>query len=76
MGGGGEEVLLLSKGVTLKMIQEVLGHADFQTTANIYSHVVETMRDEATQAMNDIFDSKKNPDVAPVVAFEKSTTIQ
>jgi integrase len=68
--------LLLSKGVTLKMIQEVLGHSNFQTTANIYSHVVETMRDEATQAMNDIFENKKNPVVAPVVAFEKSTTIQ
>jgi hypothetical protein len=34
--------LLLSKGITLKMIQEILGHADFQTTANIYSHVVES----------------------------------
>jgi hypothetical protein len=32
------------------------------------------MRDEATDAMNEIFDSKKSV-VAPVVAFEKSTTI-
>jgi integrase len=68
--------LLLSKGVSMKMIQEILGHANFQTTANVYSHLVEAMRDEATDAMNDIFDGKKNPDVAPVVAFEKSTTIQ
>jgi integrase len=68
--------LLLSKGVTLKMIQEILGHANFQITADLYSHLVEAMRDEATDAMNDIFDCRKNPDVAPVVAFEKSTTIQ
>jgi integrase len=68
--------LLLSKGVSMKMIQEILGHANFQTTANVYSHLVEAMRDEATNAMNDIFDGKKNPVVAPVVAFEKSTTIQ
>jgi integrase len=67
--------LLLSRGVSMKTIQEILGHASFQTTANIYSHVVEAMRDEATDAMNEIFDSK-NPDVAPIVAFEKSTTIQ
>jgi integrase len=67
--------LLLSKGVTLKMIQEILGHANFQITADLYSHVARAMRDEATDAMNEIFDSK-NPDVAPVVAFEKSTTIQ
>jgi integrase len=67
--------LLISKGVTLKMLQEILGHSDFQTTANIYAHVAEAMRDEATQAMNSIFDSPKNPVVAPVVAFEKSTTI-
>jgi integrase len=66
--------LLLSKGVTPKMIQEILGHANFQITADLYSHLVEAMRDEATDA-NEIFDSK-NPDVAPVVAFEKSTTIQ
>jgi len=67
--------LLLSKGVTLKMIQEILGHANFQITADLYSHLVEALRDEATNAMNEIFNSK-NPDVAPVVAFEKSTTIQ
>jgi integrase len=67
--------LLLSKGISLKLIQEYLGHANFQITADLYSHLVEAMRDEATQAMNEIFDSK-NPDVAPVVAFEKSTTIQ
>ena len=58
------------------MIQEVLGHSDFQTTADIYAHVVEAMRDEATKAMDDIFDSKKNPVVAPVVAFVVSETIQ
>ena len=31
--------LLISKGFTLKDIQEWLGHADIQTTANIYSHL-------------------------------------
>lgn len=31
--------LLLSTGVHMKQIQEWLGHADFSTTANIYSHL-------------------------------------
>jgi integrase len=31
--------LLLSTGIHMKQIQEWLGHADFSTTANIYSHL-------------------------------------
>jgi len=31
--------LLLANGVNLKMIQEWMGHADFSTTANVYSHL-------------------------------------
>ena len=32
----------------MKIIQERLGHADFNTTANIYSHVTEDMNRDAT----------------------------
>ncbi len=31
--------LLLANGVSLKEIQEWLGHSDYGTTANIYSHL-------------------------------------
>ena len=31
--------LLLSNGIPMKQIQEWLGHSDFSTTANIYSHL-------------------------------------
>ena len=31
--------LLLANGVSLKEIQDWLGHSDFGTTANIYSHL-------------------------------------
>ena len=31
--------LLLKNGVSMKQIQEWLGHSDFSTTANIYSHL-------------------------------------
>lgn len=32
--------LLLANGVSMKQIQEWLGHSDFSTTANIYAHLV------------------------------------
>ena len=31
--------LMLSKGFTLKDIQEWLGHSDIEVTANIYTHL-------------------------------------
>lgn len=40
--------LLIKQGVNMKIIQERLGHADFNTTANIYSHVTEDMNRDAT----------------------------
>ena len=32
--------LLLSMGVPMKVVQELLGHSNFSTTANVYSHVL------------------------------------
>ena len=31
--------LLLANGISMKQIQEWLGHSDFSTTANIYAHL-------------------------------------
>ena len=45
---------LLEQGVNMKTIQEILGHADFSTTSNIYSHVTEKMNKEAAKTMDDI----------------------
>lgn len=43
--------ILLEEGVSLKVIQERHGHADFQTTANIYSHVTKKLSDEAVDKL-------------------------
>ncbi|WP_367869927.1 tyrosine-type recombinase/integrase [Paenibacillus larvae] len=39
--------LLLEEGVRLKVIQERHGHANYQTTADIYSHVTKRLTEDA-----------------------------
>lgn len=47
--------LLIGKRVPMKTIQEWLGHSDYRITADIYSHVTDTMLDEAAATMNGVF---------------------
>lgn len=35
---------LIEAGVNIKVVQEVLGHADFDTTMNIYTHVTQDLK--------------------------------
>ena len=39
--------LMLAAGVDLKVIQKRLGHRDFATTANIYSHLLQGAENDA-----------------------------
>lgn len=43
--------LLLANGVSLKEIQDWLGHSDFSTTANIYAHLDKTAKTNSANAM-------------------------
>lgn len=43
--------LLLAHGVPMKQIQEWLGHSDFSTTANIYSHLDYTAKLSSAEAL-------------------------
>ena len=38
---------LIQAGVPMKTVQEILGHSDYSTTANIYAHVTPQMRKDA-----------------------------
>lgn len=40
---------LIYKNIDIKTVQEILGHADFSTTANIYAHVT---KDKKLEALN------------------------
>jgi integrase len=44
--------LLLSQGVPLKVVSDLLGHSGINVTANVYAHVLAPARDEAAAAMN------------------------
>ena len=46
--------LLLTKGVHLKFVQELLGHATISITLDRYSHVIPAMGDQTRKAMEDV----------------------
>ena len=43
--------LLLANGVSMKQIQEWLGHSDFSTTANVYAHLDYSSKLTSAEAM-------------------------
>jgi integrase len=45
--------LLLSRGVPVKVVSEMLGHADVGITLSIYAHVLPDMQDGAADAMDE-----------------------
>ncbi len=48
------ESLMLKQGVSVKVVQERLGHSDAGLTLNVYSHVIPGMQKEAAQKMDEI----------------------
>jgi len=45
---------LLARGVSLRAIQEVLGHSSCMLTANIYAHVLPELHRDVAARMDDI----------------------
>lgn len=64
--------LLLVQGVHPRMVQEVLGHTRIETTLGVYSHVLESMQQEAADKM----DAVLNPVGVNVGVKQESTAIQ
>ena len=50
--------LLLSEGISMKTLQKRLGHSDYRTTADIYSHVLSSDEMIASCIADDIVFSK------------------
>lgn len=60
--------IMLKNGVSMKQIQEWLGHADFGTTANIYSHLDYTAKQNSANTISSVFnfvDSKDKVEEQP-----------
>ena len=60
--------IMLKNGVPMKQIQEWLGHADFGTTANIYSHLDYTAKQNSANTISSVFnfvDSKDKIEEQP-----------
>lgn len=51
--------LLASRGVSQRVVMEILGHTQMSTTNNIYTHITTDSMKEATDRMADLFDADK-----------------
>ena len=52
----------MANGVPMKMIQEWLGHSDFSTIANIYSHLDYASKVSSAEAMLNGLGMGSNPE--------------
>ena len=53
--------LLLGAGQDMKIVSEMLGHADIRTTYNIYSHVSEQMQRQAADKLDSVLNNARPP---------------
>jgi len=66
--------LLLKGGVSVKVIQERLGHANFSTTMNLYAHVSPGMQKEAASRFDDIVSGNLTNPVPSVSVSSAAST--
>ncbi len=51
--------ILLSMGVNIKVIQEMLGHSDISITLRVYGHLLPSMQQEAIDKWDSVFQERK-----------------
>ena len=52
---------LFENGVNIKVIREILGHADFDTTMNIYTHITQDMKKSEFENLAEKLQKKGEP---------------
>lgn len=58
---------MLASGVQMKEIQEWLGHSNFSTTADVYSHLDFSAKIKAAKTISSVYDSGEKSVVTPVL---------
>jgi integrase len=64
--------LLLDAGADMKVIQARLGHAKYETTANLYAHLLQGAQADASGRLDEMMERKK-PKTKPVGTFAGHT---
>jgi len=49
---------MISMGVNVKVVQEVLGHSKINMTLDTYTHVLPSMQQDATQRLDNLYGQK------------------
>ncbi len=50
--------IMISMGVNVKVVQEVLGHSKINMTLDTYTHVLPSMQQDATQRLDNLYGQK------------------
>ncbi len=56
--------VMLSAGTPMRVVQEVLGHSDMSTTANLYSHVAPSLTRDALDRVGELLTPATNRSVS------------
>ena len=67
--------LLLAHGIPMKSIQEWLGHSTFATTADTYSHLDFSSKQDSARAISAAFEKQEEP-ITDVPVREKPEEAQ
>ena len=62
---------MLASGVQMKEIQEWLGHSNFSTTADVYSHLDFSAKIKAAKTISSVYDSGEKPILTAVPPVEQ-----
>jgi len=60
--------LLLAQGIPMKSLQEWLGHSTFATTADTYSHLDFSSKQESAKAISAAFSKQEEPKIEEQIA--------
>ena len=47
--------MMLESGISIKIVQDILGHSNLSTTADIYSHISENAKEKAMQQLEAVY---------------------